>query len=260
MAGLTLVALLAPVIAPYDPHALAGPSLASPSETHLLGTNDLGQDIFSQLIWGTRVSGIVAVSAAALAVGIGVAVGSLAALIGGWVEFLIMRIIDVFLAIPHLPLLILVAALAGPSRATLILLIGLAGWPGIARVAHGQALLLVRRGYVDAARGFGAGWFYAIRRHIVPVLLPIAGASFVNWAGIAVALQAGLAFLGLDDPTGVSWGGVLNRALAHEGVYFTSEWLWWVLPAGLAISVATIGLAFLGTGLEPRANPRWRRA
>jgi peptide/nickel transport system permease protein len=156
--------------------------------------------------------------------------------------------------------LILVAALAGPSRVTVIVLIGFAGWPGIARIAHSQALPLVHRGYVGAARGFGAGWTYVIRRHIVPGLIPIAGASFVNWAGTAIALQAGLAFLGLDDPTGVSWGSVLNRALAHEGVYFTSEWLWWVLPAGLAISAATIGLAFVSTGLEPRANPRWRRA
>jgi peptide/nickel transport system permease protein len=88
----------------------------------------------------------------------------------------------------------------------------------------------------------------------------VIAANFVYWAGTAIVLQAGLGFLGLSDPTEVTWGGVLNRALAHEGVYFTSEWLWWVLPAGLVITVSAVGLAFLATALEPRSNPRWKRA
>lgn len=260
VAALALVAVLAPLLAPFDPHAPSGASLSPPSGDHLLGTNDAGQDILSQLIWGARAAAVVAVLAASIAVCIGVMIGAAAGLVGGWADVVAMRAVDVFLAVPALPLLILIAALVGPSRPTIILVIGLTAWPSVARIVRSQTLTLGRRGYVDAARGFGSGRIYVIRRHLIPVLAPLAAANFVYWAGTAVVLQAGLAVLGLNDPTEVSWGAVLNRALAHEGIYYTSEWLWWVLPAGLAITLAAIGLSFLGVGLEPRANPRWRRA
>lgn len=258
--ALVLVALLAPLIAPHDPRALSGPSVAPPSWAHLLGTNDAGQDILSQLIWGARSSAIVAGLAAALTVVIGVSYGAASGLLGGMSDTIAMRVVDVFLALPALPLLILVAALAGPSRTTVILVIGLTAWPQVARVVRSQTLTLATRGYVDASRGFGAGRGYVLRRHLIPVLMPLAAANLVYWAATAVLLQAGLAFLGLSDPTEVSWGGVLRRALEHQGIYESAVWLWWVLPAGLAITIATLGLALLGVGLEPRANPRWRRA
>ncbi|MBA2763445.1 MAG: ABC transporter permease [Thermoleophilaceae bacterium] len=258
---LALIAMLAPVLSPYDPRAVSGPSLVPPSGAHLLGTNDAGQDILSQLIWGARSSALVAVLAAGLAVAIGVFVGVGAGLARGWVDAVAMRVVDVFLAVPALPLLILVAALLGPSGPIAIaVIIGLAGWPAIARIVRSQALGVARRGYVDAARGFGAGRLYLVGRHLVPALGPLIAANFVYWAGTAVALQAGLAFLGLSDPTEVSWGSVLNRALSHPGVYFTSEWTWWVLPAGLAITLAVVGLAFLALALEPGSNPRLRRS
>lgn len=255
-----IAALLAPLLAPFDPHAISGPSLAGPSGTHLLGTNDAGQDLFSQLIWGARASALTAVPAASLAVLVGLLVGGCAGLLGGWVDALLMRVVDLFLAIPVLPLLILIAALAGPSQGTVILVIAAIAWPGIARVLRSATLGLVKRGHVHAARGFGGGPFYVLRRHIAPALGPLLTANFVNWAATAVVLQSGLAFLGLSDPAQVSWGGILNRALSHEGVYFSSEWIWWVLPAGFAIVVATLGLSFLGLALEPRFNPRWSRA
>lgn len=257
--SLAAVAILAPALAPFDPRAATGPSLASPSAQHLLGTNDVGQDIFSQLVWGTRSSAVVGLLAASLAVAVGTLVGTTAATLGGRVDLFAMRVVDLFLAVPALPLLILIAALAGPTRATVIFVIALAGWPGIARVVRSRALTLARSGYVDAARGFGAPRTYVIARHALPALGPIITANFVIWAGTAIVLQAGLAFLGLSDPTEVSWGAVLNRALSSPSVYVTSQWLWWVLPAGLAITVAAIGLAFLGVALEPRSNPRWER-
>lgn len=257
--GLALIAVLAPVIAPYGARAIAGPSLMPPSADHLLGTNDSGQDLLSQLIWGARSTFVVAGLAAALGVAVGVAVGAGAGLLRGPVDVVAMRVVDVFLAVPALPLLILIAALAGPSREVLILVIALAAWPPIARIVRSQTLSLAQRGYVAASRGFGAGGIYVIRRHLVPALAPIIVANFVYWASTAVVMQAGLAFLGLSDPTDVSWGSILNRALAHPGVYFTSEWTWWILPAGLAITLAAVGLAFVGLALEPRSNPRWRR-
>ena len=259
VATVALVAALAPVLAPYDPRAIAGPSLAAPSAAHLLGTNDAGQDILSQLVWGARSSAIVAGLAAVLAVALGVLVGATAGLARGTIDVVAMRLTDLFLAVPALPLLILVVALAGPSRTTVVCVIALAGWPAVARLVRSQTLTLGRRGYVQAARGFGAAPLYVVGRHVVPAIGPLVTATLVYWAATAVMLQAGLAFLGLSDPTEVSWGAVLNRALEHQGVYFTSQWTWWVLPPGLAIALAAIGLAFIGFGLEPRSNPRWER-
>lgn len=253
------VALVAPVLAPYDPRDITGPSLAAPSSAHLLGTNDAGQDVLSQLLVGARASVLTGVVAAALATGLGVLIGATVGLVGGWVDIVALRGIDVLLALPGLPLMILVAALIGPSRTTIVAVIVLAAWPPIARIVRSQTLTLANRGYVGAARGFGAGRLYLVRRHVVAALTPLVVAMFVSWAATALVLEAGLAFLGLGDPTAVSWGLVLQRALDQDAVYVTGAWLWWVLPAGLLITVTATGLAYLGVALEPGANPRWQR-
>jgi peptide/nickel transport system permease protein len=189
-----------------------------------------------------------------------VVVGVGAAIRGGWFEVVTMRVVDGFLALPGLPLVVILAALAGASRVAVVLIIALAGWPQRARVLSGEALTLRTRGYVRAARGFGAHPGYLMRRHLVPALGPTAAAGFVQWAATAVILESGLTFLGLGDPAGVSWGSILNRALDYQGLYYSSLWVWWVVPAGLAITVAALGFTFLAVGLEPRFNPRWRRA
>lgn len=256
--GLVAVAMTAPLVAPYDPHALAGDSLQQPSPRHPLGTNSIGQDNFSRLVWGARTSLTVAAGAAAVTIALGVLIGVTAALLGGVADTVAMRITDVFLALPELPLLILVAALITLSRPALIVVIGVVTWPVLARIVRSQALSLRRRGFVMAAGGFGGGLVYVLRRHVVPALGPIVVAGFVTVAGRVVLLETGLAFLGLADPTGVSWGFILNRALDHPGLYFTSLWTWWVLPAGFAITLLVLGLMFLGVGLEPALNPRSR--
>lgn len=259
LAALAVVAVLAPVLAPYDPKVLAGDALVPPSGRHLLGTNNIGQDIVSQIVWGARSSLVVAVGAATLAVAAGIVVGIGAGAVGGAADVVVMRAVEVFLAIPRLPLLVLVAALVGASRPTLVVLIAAITWPVVARLLRSQTMSVRRRGYVVAAQGFGGGLPYLIRRHLLPAVAPIAVSSFILIAGNAIILEASLAFLGLSDPTGVSWGLILNRALLHPGLYFTDAWLWWVLPAGFAITVAVLGFAFLGVGLEPLLNPRWRR-
>lgn len=256
---LMAVAVLAPTLAPYDPRELAGPSLQPPSAEHLLGTNNIGQDIFSQLVWGARQSLAIALGAAALAMALGVLVGMVAGLLGDLVEEVAMRVIDVFLAVPSLPLLVLIAAFAGASRTVLIIVIGLLRWPEIGRIVRSQTLTLRRRGFIDSARGFGGGARYVIRRHLVPAVAPIIVAGFVATAGQAVLMESGLAFLGLADPTAVSWGLILNEALVIPGLYFTSLWVWWVLPAGFAITLTVLGFTFLGVGLEPVLNRRWKR-
>jgi len=259
LAALALAAALAPVLAPYDPRALAGDALQPPSGRHLLGTNNIGQDIVSQLLWGARTSLTVAVGAASLAVLGGIVVGITSGLLGGVADVIAMRVVDVLLAIPRLPLLVLVGALIGANRVTLILLIALLTSPVVARLLRSQTLSLRQRGFVSAARGFGGGVAYVVRRHLVPAVAPIAASSFILIAGNAIILEASLAFLGLSDPVGVSWGLMLNKALLHPGLYFIDAWMWWVLPAGFAITLAVMGFAFLGVGLEPVLNPRWRR-
>lgn len=258
--GLLVVAVFAPLLAPYEPRALVGGYLQPPSSSHLLGTNEVGQDIFSQVIWGSRTSLVVAIAGGGLTVVLGVLIGVGSGLVGGLVDSVVTRAVDVFLAIPVLPLLIVVATLAGPTLVTVVLVLALLGWPAASRMMRSQTLSVRQRGFVESARGFGGGSFYLIRRHIAPAIGPLIVAGFIDFASVAIVIEAGLAFLGLSDPTTVSWGTVLNQALGHPGLYFSALWTWWVLPAGLAITLAVLGFSFIGLGIEPVFNPRGARS
>lgn len=253
------VGALAPWIAPYPPRQIAGDAFESPSPAHLLGTNDSGQDILSRLVWGSRTTLVVAVAATALVLALGLAFGLTAGLRGGLVDLAVMRLVDVVLGLPVLPLLIFVGALAGPSLSTSILMIGLFLWPQTARIVRSQTLSLRSRGYVGIARGLGAGPLYVIRRHLVPALGPVIVANMVFVAGIAVAIEAGLSFLGLSDPAAVSWGAELERAVSSTHIQIGSVWVWWMLPFGLALTFAIFGFSLIGVALEPRFNPREAR-
>lgn len=253
---LVIVAVFAPLLAPYDPHDLSGDPLTAPSLNHWLGTNDIGQDVLSQVIWGTRWSISLAVSIATLSIIIGTALGVGAPLLGRAADAVLMRAADVLLAIPALPLLILVVTLAGPNRTVLVVSVALFIWPRIARILRSQVLSLRSRGFVESAEGFGGGRFYIMRRHLVPAIGPLIGASFIEVAGMAIFLDAGLAFLGLGDPTAPSWGLMLNRANNYPGLYFSEAWTWWVLPPAVAIGGAVLALTFTWIGLEPLMNRR----
>jgi ABC-type dipeptide/oligopeptide/nickel transport system permease subunit len=260
VAAFVAVGLLAPWLAPYEPKAVAGPRYERPSWDHLLGTNDGGHDIVSRLVWGSRTTLIVAVSATALILLIGIALGLTAGLRGGLVDTVVMRAVDVFLALPIIPLLIFIAALAGPSLTLSILMIALFTWPQTARIVRSQTLSLRRRGFVDSARGFGGGPLYVVRRHLIPALGPVIAANLVFVAGLAVTTEAALSFLGLGDPSAVSWGAELNRALSDRQITVGSLWLWWMVPFGLALTLAVMGFTLIGVALEPRFNPRWSRS
>lgn len=253
---LVLVALLAPELAPYRPHAFVAPSLLAPSAKHLLGTTETGQDIFSQLIAGTRDALVVAPPAAGLTIALGTGVGMAAGLLGGWLDPLLTRLADATLALPKLPLLILIAVAAGSSRTTIVISVGAVAWPMSARIVRAQTLSLRNRDYVSAARSFGAGPLYLARRHLVPALAPVLVAGFVSVASAAILLESGLAFLGLSDPTQVSWGAMIDDALNYSGLYFGHSWLWWMLPPSLAITFAVLAFTLVGVGLESRLHPR----
>lgn len=257
---LATIAVLAPLIAPYHPTLPSGPSLAPPSAAHLLGTNKIGADVLSGLIYGARLSLAVAVPAGALAVAAGAVVGVGAGMLSGAAGQVAARVLDGFLALPMLPLIILLAAFAGSSPPVLIVIIAAAGCPPIARVLRAQTLTVRQRGFLAVARGLGGGPGYLMRRHLIPAVSPILVAAYVNWTGTAFVLHAALAFLGIGDPTGVSWGMTINQALDQSGIYTGGGLTWLMLPAGGAIAVAVLGFVLLGVGLETTMNPRARRA
>jgi len=255
VSGLILTALLAPLLAPYDPTERVGLPFMPPSAAHPLGTNDIGQDLASELIYGTRVSLTVGIVAAAVAMVIGTAVGVLAGFYPRVLGSFLMRFVNVLLIIPFLPLLIILAAYLGRSLFNTILIIGVVIWAGTARVIRSQVLSLAHRDYVTAARALGATDTRIITRHILPRVMLLGISQFVQATSGAILLEASLSFLGLGDPLQKSWGSILYWAQVR-GAFLTDAWLWWVLPPGLMIGAAALGCALMGFALEHRINPQ----
>ena len=251
------MALLAPVIAPYDPSQQSSSSLLSPSLSHWLGTNHVGQDIWSRLVFGARTSLLVGFSVGILSTLLATIFGVSAALIGGFYDRIIMRVVDAFIVIPMVIVIILVAAYLKPSIVVLIFLLSLLSWQGGARVMRAQALSLKERGHIAAARSFGAHRFYIAWRHIVPDLGPILLVDFIYSIRRAVFMEAGLAFMGITDPAVVSWGMMMRDALSFS---YLNVWQWWLIPTGVALSLTIVGLTFIEYAAEPVIEPRLRGA
>lgn len=256
---LILVAILAPFIAPYDPTERVGPPFARPSAAHPLGTNDIGQDLMSELIFGTRVSLTVGLVAATVALLIGTTIGILAGFYPRRLGAVLMRGVDIVLILPFLPLLIILAAYLGRSLMNTVLVIGILIWAGSARVIRSQVLSLTQRDYVVASRAMGATDLHIIIKHVLPLTLLLAIGEFVQATAGAILLEASLSYLGLGDPLQKSWGAILYWAQVR-GAFLTPAWQWWVLPPGLMIMAAALGFALLGFAVEQRVNPRLRQA
>src|SRR3990170_1647976 len=259
VAALVVVAIFAPALAPYDPTERVGRPFATPSAEHPLGTNDIGQDLLSELIYGTRVSLTVGLVAATVALLIGTTVGIIAGFYPRLLGSVLMRIVDIVLTLPFLPLLIILAAYLGRSLLNTVLVIGILIWAGSARVIRSQVLSLTQRDYVVAARAMGARDLHIIVKHILPLTLLLAIGEFVQATAGAILLEASLSFLGLGDPLQKSWGSILYWAQVR-GAFLTPAWQWWVLPPGLMIMAAALGFALIGFALEQRVNPRLRQA
>lgn len=257
LALIGLAALLAPLISPYDPRALTGSPFEHPSGAHWLGTNDIGQDILSELIWGARVSLAIGIIAAAGSAFIGTFVGVVAGYFKGAPDALLMRSVDVVLVIPFLPLMIVLAAYLGSSVVTLTFVMTALLWAEPARVIRSAVLGQREREFVTAARALGAGEMRILRTCIVPGVLSIVLSQFITLASAAILIEASLAFLGLGDPVQKSWGSVLYYAQAR-GAFLTGAWAWWVVPPGLLIAATVMGFALLGFDLERTLNPRLR--
>ncbi|MFW6126141.1 MAG: ABC transporter permease [Chloroflexota bacterium] len=255
MAVIVLLALFAPLLAGYDPIAQSALSFLEPSWSHPLGTNHVGQDIWSQLVYGARTSLLVGISVAILSTLLAAMVGTSAALIGGAYDTIVMRLVDALIVIPIIIVLILVAAYLRPDLWTVIVLLSLLGWQGGARIVRAQALSLKQELHVAAARSFGAGTWYLIRRHIVPDLSPILLVEFIYTMRRAVFMEAGLAFIGISDPNVVSWGVMMREAMDYS---YLNVWAWWLLPTGVALSLLIISVTFIGHSMEPVLDPRLR--
>jgi oligopeptide/dipeptide ABC transporter ATP-binding protein len=262
IAVVVIVAIFAPFIAPYDPYAPTHVTVLdvfqAPSGQHLLGTDDAGKDVLSSLLYGARVSLIVGFAAAFISLIIGGSIGLVAGFFGGKLGAGLMRFTDFFLVIPDLALLIvIVAVLRERSLFNLIMVIGALGWTTTARLVRSQTLSLRERKFVLRARAVGGGDWYILRRHILPLALPLMLANTVLVISLAILSESTLSFIGLGDPTVISWGQMLDFAFGRGAV---SAGAWWaLLPPGLAIVWIVLGTTLLGTAMEEAFNPRLRR-
>ena len=256
LAAFVLGGLAAPWLAPYNPasidlvHRLEGPSNAHPA-----GTDELGRDTLSRLLWGARLSLAVSVSVVAVSLALGLAVGGLAGYLGGWIDTALTTIaMNTFLALPGILLAIAFAAFMGPGFTTLILALAIGGWAGYARLVRAQVMAVREREYVDAARALGAGGLRIFFRHILPnIVQPILVQAAIGMAGVILA-EATLSFLGLGIPAPApSWGAMLNDARLH---LFDSPRL--VLLPAVAVAGAVLGFNFLGDALRDQLDPRTR--
>ncbi|MFN2520137.1 MAG: ABC transporter permease [Candidatus Limnocylindria bacterium] len=255
-AALLLAALGPGGGAAVDPALLARP-LLPPTVAHPLGTNALGQDLMSQFLAGARPAAVAGVLGAGLSTLLAVGAALLGSA-GRRADALARAVSDIVLAVPHLPLLILVVALAGPSLGTIAIALGLLSWPAFARVLRAQTRVELTRGYVEAARALGLSRPRILVRHVAPALAPIAAAKGLLTVQYVVLAQASLAFLGLGDPSIVSWGGTVHDALRYPLVFATPVWSWWLLPPVVAIGLLVSCLALMGTTLDERATPALR--
>lgn len=256
---LTLVAIFAPLITPYANEGLGEPNLANkflvPSLGHPFGADSLGRDLLARVMFGARTSLTIGLLVVGIAVVIGTPLGAMAGFFGGWVDEIIMRVTDVFLAFPPLLLAIAITAALGASFVNAMIAIALTWWPWYTRLVRAQAISLRERAFVEAARGIGVKNLTIIWRHILPnVLTPVLVQSTLD-IGSAILTGAGLSFIGLgSQPPTADWGVMIN-----EGRLYVLGGRWWIAAfSGLAIFLTTLAFNLLGDGVRDASDPRTR--
>lgn len=249
-----LVAVFAPVIAPYSPSSQAFVRLQSPSWEHLMGTDELGRDTFSRIVFGSRVSLQVGVIAVVIALAVGGLIGIFAGFFGGRLDSLLMRVVDVMFAFPGLVLAIVIAGLLGPSRRNAMIAIGVIFAPAFARVVRGTVLAVMSEPYIESGRVAGSSDARLIRLHVLPNILAPLIVMVTVYLSSAILSEAALSFLGLGtQPPEPTWGGMLNVARTYMEIL-----PWMAIFPGLAIMIVVLGFNFLGDGLRDVLDPRLR--
>lgn len=250
---MVILAVFAPFIARYDPNSInLENALIGPSQEHPFGTDSLGRDLFSRMLFGARISLSVGFVAVGIAVLIGVVVGSAAGYYGGWLDNVISRTIDIMLCFPTFFLILSTIAVLGPSIWNIMIIIGVTNWMGVARLIRAEILSLKEREFIEAARAIGASDLRIIIRHLIPNGIgPVLVSATLGVAG-AILLESGLSFLGLGvQPPTASWGNILTEAKSTLGI------AWWITVfPGLAILVTVLGYNLLGEGLRESFNPQ----
>ncbi len=251
------VAVAAPIVAPYNPFAIDVYNVISaPSSAHLLGTDELGRDVLSRMIWGGRVSLAVGFVAVGISITIGIIIGALAGFYGKAVDAILMRLVDIMLCFPTLFLILAVIAIIGPGIWVIMVVIGITSWMDVSRLVRAEILTLKERDFVAAARAVGASDFRIIFRHILPnALSPVFVSATLGIAG-AILLESGLSFLGLGvQPPDASWGNILT-----SGKDYITVGAWWLsFFPGIAILITVLSYNLVGEGLRDSLDPRlWR--
>ena len=251
MLAFIAVAVLAPQLSPHDPFALGEQSLLPPQRDHLMGTDDLGRDTLSRVIYGARVPLLVGFLATATSFILGVLVGSVSGYFGGLVDDALMRATEYVLVIPRFFLAMLIVAMLGTGIMKIVLVIGVLGWPEVARVVRAQFLTFREREFVLAARAIGASHTKIIFKEILPNAIPPAIVVASVLVARAILSEAGLSFLGLGDPNLISWGSLLSEA--QERIWSS---IWLAVFPGVAISLLVLCVNLLGDGINDALNPR----
>ncbi len=229
-----------------------------PGQIHgLLGADQSGSDIFSQLVYSTRTSLMIGLLTGVITTAIGIIVGVTAGYVGGIVDEILMRIVDVSLCIPMLPIIITLAYMFGPSVWNIIFLIAMLWWTGLARIIRSRVLSLREMDFIESAKAVGAGRLYIIFRHIVPNVLPIAFAAMILNVPSAIIMEAVVSFIGLTPIHEPTWGRMLNDA-QRAGAFRLFAW-WWIIPPGLALMTLSLAFVFIGNAVDEIVNPRLRR-
>lgn len=254
-----LAAILAPYISIHPPNVSSGPPLSPPGKGHPLGTDELGVDLWAQICYGARVSLLVGFGAALLAALGGGLVGIVSGYLGGWPDKVLMRLIDMMIILPDLPVMIVLAAFLGPSVLNIVLVLALFSWIFPARIVRSQILMVKERGYIKSAETYGASVWYLMWKHFLPEVFPLVAVNMIRLSGRAIIAEASLSFLGLGDPASKSWGLILHHAINFKGIYYTDFWKWWLLYPWLALTIVVIALAFISRELERMVDPRLRR-
>lgn len=254
-----VVALAAPVLANKDGLDVTlanGPVLGAPSSHYLLGTDENGRSVLTLLIWGSRISLFVGLSATVISMVIGTLLGLVSGYFGGWVGRITFRITEWFLVIPFLPLAIGLAAVLGRGLFNIVIVIGVTSWPGTALLIRSQTLSIKERAYVERAEAIGGGRWHQMGRHVLPNVMPMVFANTTLTVAIAILSETTLSFLGLGDPTRTSWGTMLDGAY-HAGAITTGCW-WYVIPPGVCVVLVVLAFTLIGQALEEVFNPRLR--
>jgi peptide/nickel transport system permease protein len=251
-----VIAIIGPWIEPYSTTTQVGPVYQAPSSKHLLGLDDGGIDMLSIVIQGARVSMIVGFAGAAVAMIIGGGVGLLSGYFGGKTDITLMRITDYFLVIPDVPLMIVAAAVFGRSLVNVVLIIGVIYWTSTARLIRAQVKSVRERVYVKRARALGGGHGRLLWKHITPQVAPLLVANTVLTIAIAVFAETYIAFLGLEDPSTISWGKLIQNSLTG-GAIFHKAW-WAIIPPGLCVTIVILAATMMGQAMEDALNPRLR--